>query len=70
MFRRSRKILGQKPHTDPNGKPFSAAPVQVTIDYHDRTRHYPGRSEQPSASWTGTPSPTPFAPSRVPRASS
>ena len=44
MFRRSRKILGRKPHADPAGKPTSAAPVQVTIDYHDRTKHHPGRS--------------------------
>ena len=35
MFRRSRNILGRKPHADP---------VQVTIDYHDRTKHHPGRS--------------------------
>ena len=44
MFHRSRKILGQKPHTDPGSKPSPAALVQVTIDYHDRTKHHPGRS--------------------------
>ena len=44
MFHRSRKILGQKPHTDPGSKPSPAALVQVTIDYHDRTKHHPDRS--------------------------